>query len=282
MPQDTQTMERPVTAESTVLPSLSSVEAPRRSIPWLKIRRVLMPALVLFLFLGFWQYVTASGQISKLILASPTAIVAALVSSGPEILSNMWTTLGQAMAGFAIGNTVGLLVAIVFVHSAPIRRAVYPLAIGAEAVPIVAVLPVLILWLGNGMAPKILITSFLTFFPMLVNASRGLRSADGEVKELLYTLSASARQTLFMVRLPASIPFLFNALKLSACACIVASIVAEWLASDRGLGHLIVLYGARYQTAEVWATALVATAVSLVVYGLVTLAERFAMPWKHR
>jgi ABC-type nitrate/sulfonate/bicarbonate transport system permease component len=244
------------------------------------VRKFVLPALVLVVILATWEYVTANGLINKLILASPSAIAQALMTAWPEILSNMLVTLTQALIGFALGNFLGLLVAVIFVHSGLARRTIYPIAIAAEAVPIVAVVPVLILWLGNGMEPKIFITAFLTFFPMLVNAFRGLQSADGEVKELLFTLSASPLQTLIMVRLPASIPFLFNALKLSACACIVASIVAEWLASDQGLGHLIVLYGARYQIPEVWATALVATVMSLIVYGLVVLAERAALPWK--
>ena len=156
--------------------------------------------------------------------------------------------------GFAIGNGAGLLMAILFIHSDLARRTIFPLAIGAEAIPIVAVVPVLILWLGNGMAPKMFITSFLTFFPMLINALRGLRSADAEVNELLYTLSATSRQRLFMVRLPASVPFLFNALKLSACACVVSAIVGEWLAAEAGLGHLIVLYATMYKVPEIWGT----------------------------
>jgi len=196
-------------------------------VPWGQVRKILLPALVLVVFLGSWQYFTTSGQVSRLILASPTAIAGAFVDSGGEILWNAAITLTEALTGFAIGNSAGLLLAILFIHSDLARRTIFPIAIGAEAIPIVAVVPVLILWLGNGMEPKIFITSFLTFFPMLINALRGLRSADSEVNELLYTLSATRGQRLFMVRLPASIPFLFNALKLSACACVVA------LLSDR-------------------------------------------------
>lgn len=245
-------------------------------------RKLLLPALVLVVFLAVWEYVTAAGMISRLILASPTAIAAAYFSSGGEIAWNAGVTLSEALTGFAIGNTVGLLVAILFIHSDLARRTVFPIAIGAEAIPIVAVVPVLILWLGNGMAPKMFITSFLTFFPMLINALRGLRSADTEVNELLYTLSATPMQRLFMVRLPASVPFLFNALKLSAVACVVAAIVGEWLAAEAGLGHLIVLYGQMYKVPEIWGTALVCTAMSLGVYGLTVIAEWAATPWLRR
>ena len=245
-------------------------------------RRVLLPILVLVVALAAWQYITASGLISRLILASPTAILGAFGTSGGEILANAGVTLTEALTGFAIGNTAGLLVAILFVHSDLARRTIFPIAIGAEAIPIVAVVPVLILWLGNGLAPKMFITSFLTFFPMLINALRGLRSADAEVNELLYTLSATPRQRLFMVRLPASVPFLFNALRLSACAGVVSAIVGEWLAAEAGLGHLIVLYGTMYKVPEIWGTALMSTGMSLALYGLVVVAERLATPWRRR
>ena len=242
-------------------------------------RKVVLPVLLMVLFLTGWELVAQAGIVSKLVLAGPSAIALAMIREAGPLASNTGITLAQALIGFVIGNLAGLMVAIAFVHSDLARRTIYPLAIGAEAVPVVAVLPVLILWLGNGMEPKIFITAFLTFFPMLVNAFRGLRSADAEVNELLYTLSASSWQRLAMVRLPASVPFLFNALKLSACGSVVASLVAEWLASNQGLGFLIILYGQAYQIPEVWAAAIVASAASLAVYGVVVFAEYRLTPW---
>jgi len=247
-----------------------------------RLRRLLLPAAVLVVFLGAWRYVTEAGLISRLILASPTAIVGAFADSSAELFWNAGITLTEALTGFAAGNAAGLIVAIIFIHSDLARRTIFPIAIGAEAIPIVAVVPVLILWLGNGMAPKMFITSFLTFFPMLINALRGLRSADADVNELLYTLSASPRQKLVMIRLPASVPFLFNALKLAACASVVSAIVGEWLAAEAGLGHLIVLYGTMYKVPEIWATALICTGMSLALYGLVVIAEKLATPWRRR
>ena len=242
-------------------------------------RKVILPIILLVLILGWWEFVAQSGMVSKLVLAGPIAIVTAMISEAGPLAANTGITVAQALIGFVIGNLAGLAVAVAFVHSDLARRTIYPLAIGAEAVPVVAVLPVLILWLGNGMEPKIFITAFLTFFPMLVNAFRGLRSADAEVSELLYTLSASPWQRLVMVRLPASVPFLFNALKLSACGSVVASLVAEWLASNQGLGFLIILYGQAYKIPEVWAAAIVASAASLAVYGAVVFAEYKLTPW---
>ena len=273
----------PLPADPAEIVAPSPTPAIARRQPLLKpgqLRRILLPLLVLAVVLGGWQYVTTAGLIPPIILASPAAIVASFATSGPDILSNAAYTLTEALVGFAAGNAAGLAVAILFIHSDLARRTIYPLAMGAQSIPFVAILPVLILWLGNGMEPKIFITSFLAFFPMLINSLRGLRSADSEVNELLYTLSATPMQRLTMVRLPASIPFVFAALKLSACACVVAAIVAEWLAADRGLGHLIVLYGQMYRIPDVWAAALVGTAMSLCVYGAVVLAERLATPWR--
>jgi NitT/TauT family transport system permease protein len=243
-------------------------------------RKVLLPSLLLVVILAIWEYVADKELISRLVLAGPSQIVAALIDQWPVILDNAGVTVAQALIGFVAGNALGLLVAIVFVHSAIIRRTLYPLSIGAEAIPFIAIIPVLILWLGNGMAPKIFIITIHTFFPMLINAVRGLKSADNDVSEMLYTFGASTRQRLFMVRLPASVPFLFNALKLSACGSIVTSLVAEWLASERGLGYLIVDYGQDYKIPELWATALLASAISMAVYGLVVWAEYLCTPWK--
>ncbi|MCX5497787.1 ABC transporter permease [Kaistia dalseonensis] len=242
-------------------------------------RAIIAPILVFILVIGLWQFITEAGYISPLILPSPTAILNAFAIDGGTILYNTAFTTIEALTGFVLGNLLGFLLAVVFLYSEWSRRTVYPLAMAAQAVPIVAVAPALIIWFGNGMAPKIFVTIFLVFFPMLVNALRGLKSADAEVMELLYTLSATRRQQLWMVRLPASIPFLFNALKLSACACFVAAIVAEWIAADRGLGHLIVLYGSQYRMPQVWAVVLVGTIVSMLVYGLVVLAEARVAPW---
>ncbi|SHG28492.1 NitT/TauT family transport system permease protein [Kaistia soli DSM 19436] len=245
-------------------------------------RAVLAPLAVLIIVLALWQGLAASGAISPLILPSPTAIAGAFAIDGGNLFYHAAYTTMEALSGFVLGNLLGLALAVAFLYSDLSRRTVYPLAMAAQAVPIVAIAPALILWFGNGMAPKVFVTVFLVFFPMLVNALRGLRSADAEVMELLYTLSASPRQELVMVRLPASVPFLFNALKISACACFVAAIVAEWIAADRGLGHLIVLYGSQYRMPQVWAAVLIGTVVSMAVYGLVVLAEARLAPWLTR
>jgi NitT/TauT family transport system permease protein len=179
-----------------------------------------------------------------------------------------------------IGSFLGGILAVVIVDSDLSKRTVYPLAMASNAIPIVAISPALILALGDGMAPKICVTAFLVFFPMLVNGLRGLQSVDTQVGELMFTFSATRWQRLRLVRLPASLPFVFSALRLSACACFVAAIVSEWVSADRGLGYLIVYESSQYNTAKVWAAVMTGTMPSIVVYFSVALAERYVLRFR--
>ena len=237
------------------------------------------PALVFLAVIVLWQVATGAGWINQLVLPSPGATLSAFVTDGTALAYNAAVTTVEAVCGMVVGNLLGFVMAVAFVHSQLARRTFFPLAMAAKSVPIVAVAPALIIAFGNGMAPKIMVTVFLVFFPMLVNAMRGLRSAEAEMSELLYTLSATWWQALWMVRLPASLPFVFSALKLSACACFVAAIVSEWVAADHGLGYLIVFAGSQFRTEEVWAAVIVGTVLSMVLMALVVAAERMLTPW---
>ncbi len=240
-------------------------------------RNIILPAIFgIALILG-WEVVYRSGAISKLVLSGPTAIVFTAMTDAPELLQNSLVTLAEALTGFVIGNTIGLLFAIAFIQWKVLKRAIFPLAILCEAIPVVAILPMLIIWLGSGMGPKIFIAAFLSFFPMLVNAYRGLNNLESETLELLHSYSAASHQVLWLVRLPAALPFMFSALKLSACGSMISALVAEWVASKHGLGYLIVYYSLGYRIANVWAAAILACVISLLLYGLVGLCEKLVM-----
>jgi NitT/TauT family transport system permease protein len=246
-----------------------------------RVWRIGGPAAVLLALIALWWSATGLGWVDPLVLPSPASVLAVFWNEPGRMASNAGITALEAIIGLILGNACGLLLAILFVSSAPGRRAVLPLAMAAQAVPIVAVTPALIIGFGNGMEPKILVAIFLVFFPMLVNGMRGLRSADAEVGELMHSLDASGWQRLWMVRLPAALPFIFTALKFSACSSFVAAIVAEWVAADRGLGYLIVYAGAQYRSDEVWAAVLIGTLSSMILVGLVVLLERRVTPWAH-
>ncbi|MBO0664282.1 ABC transporter permease [Jiella sp. MQZ9-1] len=244
--------------------------------------RVVLPVTFGLAVLVVWQGVIEAGMVSKLVLTGPVQIVTALITEAPTLLSNGLITLTEAVSGFVLGSLAGLATAALFIRFGALQRAVFPLTILMEAVPVVAILPVLMLWMGNGMAPKIFIAAFLSFFPMLVNAYRGFSNVDADVQELMLSYSASPEQLFWKVRLPAALPFMFTALKLSACSSIVSALVAEWLASDQGLGYLIISYGQGYRVADVWAAATLACLLALAFYGITAAGEKWALSRRTR
>lgn len=247
-----------------------------------RLGRAIPPTITLLIILGIWSALTATGRVNKLILPTPWAVASAYGDAWSPIWHNGLHTAIEAISGFTLGSVVAVILAVAFVHSDLSRRIVYPLAVATQAVPIVAVAPALVLWLGNGMDPKIFVAAFLVFFPTLVNMIRGLRSADAEMEELLDTLSSTARQRLWKVRFPASLPYLFTALKLAACASFVGAVAAEWIGSNKGVGYLIVFFSSQYKIPEMWAAVIFGTLLSMLFYRLVVAAERRSMSWLPR
>lgn len=238
------------------------------------------PAIsVLVAVLALWQMLNASGAVKPFILPPPLTIAGALTKVYPVVLDHAQTTIAEALLGFGIGNVVAILIAVLFVHSRTAERSIYPLTLAARSIPVVAIAPMLTVALGSGMAPKVVVGAFLVFFPTLVNMVRGLRSVDRDTIELLHSLSATPFQILWKVRFPASLPFLFSALRIAAGTCFIAAIVSEWIGSDHGLGYLIVVYGSQFNIPQMWAALVAASILAMSAFGLVCLGERVAMPW---
>jgi ABC-type nitrate/sulfonate/bicarbonate transport system permease component len=240
------------------------------------------PILVVTAFVGGWQLLTSSGVVKSYILPSPSQIARA-VSDQPQLFwSNAVTTTTEALLAFACGSVAAVVLAVAFVHSRLVERSVYPITLAAQAIPVVALAPLLAIWLGPGMRSKVLVAGFLVFFPTLVNMQRGLRAIDPEVAELMHSYDASWWEMLVKVRLPASLPFLFVALKIGAGGCFLGALTAEWIGSDKGLGYLVTIFGSQFQIPELWGAALIAALLAVLAFSLVSLAERLAMPWKRR
>lgn len=247
-----------------------------------RIRTLLPPLCGLVALIGLWQLFSEASLIKRYVLPSPATIAVAIADNWVVLVRHAGHTVEEAVLGFVIGNTVAVALAMLFVYSRLARRSLYPLALVTRSVPIIAVVPVLILWLGDTMAPRIFIAAVVVFFPTLINMVRGLRSVDSEVTELLDSLSATAWQRLVKVRLPASLPYLFAALKIAAGACFIGAIVAEWVGATAGLGYLIVVSGYEFRVPELWAAVIIAALLTLAAFGLVALAERVATPWVAR
>lgn len=242
--------------------------------------RRLTPFLGVLALAAYWELHIRLFQVPRFLVPAPTDIAAATVQEWPTLARNIPATLIESVGGFVFGNGVAVLLAVLFVHNRPVERTLYPVAVAIRTVPIIAIAPMLVLLLGNGYAPKIVIAALISFFPTLVNMVRGLEAVEPQALELMRVLSASRRQIFFKLRLPSSLPYLFSALKIAATSSVIGAIVAEWIGSDSGLGYLVIISTFSFQTPTLYATMLVASLMALAFFGLVGMAERLVVRWK--
>ncbi|HUY58635.1 MAG TPA: ABC transporter permease [Solirubrobacteraceae bacterium] len=245
-------------------------------------RRWLPPALALVVLLGIWElYVKASG-VNSLILPSPTDVLRALIDDRGTLWHNLKTTGVEIVCGIAIAAVAGLLVAVLLHFSGVARRSLYPLLVASQAIPIVILAPLLVLWLGFGLLPKLIVIALVCFFPIVVTTLGGLQTVEPDLIKLLRTFDSSRVQTFWRVELPSALPGLFTGAKLAAVFSVIGAVFAEQAGSNSGLGNLLELTVSNLETAEAFATVVVLAAFAILLFALLTLAERRALPWVHR
>lgn len=188
-------------------------------------------------------------------------------------------TIIEATAGFAIASIVGISLAVLIDRSVLLERAITPYLIVFTNVPIVAFAPIVVLYFGFGIESKIVVAAFVTFFPIVIYTSKGLKSADPVLRDLFYSNSASWWQTFRHLKFPSALPFIFAALKIAATASVLAAVVAEFIQAAQGLGWLILTAAYTSNMTRVWATVIVSSAIAIVFFTLVSLVERRAIPW---
>jgi NitT/TauT family transport system permease protein len=196
------------------------------------------------------------------------------------LLHSAWFTAKEAMIGFAAGATVGFFLAVALVHSRLMQRAFLPYIVASQTIPILAVAPMVVVWLKAGWQSVAVIAAYLTFFPVTINTLRGLQSAEPRAHELLRSYAASRWNVLWHLRVPASLPYLFSALKVSATASVVGSIIGELPSSIQdGLGGAILNFNQYYSLvpANLWATNLVAAALGISFFVAVVIAEKIVV-----
>jgi ABC-type nitrate/sulfonate/bicarbonate transport system permease component len=192
---------------------------------------------------------------------------------------NAQVTLTEIVIGIVIGVALGILLGIAIALQNVLRVALYPLVVGSQSLPVLALAPILVLWLGFGIAPKIVIVVQIIFFPVTVATIQGLTSVSSEVLVFGRSLGASSWTLFWKVRVPAMLPYLFGGLKIASSYAAVAAVIAEWTGADRGLGALMLRANSDYNTEVVFGSVVIITAIGLGLFGLVTLAERKLTPW---
>lgn len=246
-----------------------------------RLRNILVPALFGLTLLYFWQVVTVGFAVPKVLLPAPSDIWLALWREAGTLASDFRQTFLKAVvAGFVIGNALGILVALLVDRSPFLQRGLLPLGNFISAVPVVGIAPIMVMWFGFGWESKTAVIVIMIFFPMLINALAGLAAADRMLQDLMRSYGAGYWATLLKLRLPVALPFLFNAFKINSTLALIGAIVSEFFGSPTaGLGFRISVEIGRMNVDVVWATIAVAALAGSLSYGLLAILERSFTFW---
>jgi ABC-type nitrate/sulfonate/bicarbonate transport system permease component len=249
-------------------------------------RRVLLPAGLLALLIGIWQIATSTGAIADLfslepyLVPSPVEVAESLWENRGLLTENALVTLREILFGILAAVVVGIGFAVAMHRWRTVHDAAYPLIVASQTIPVIVIAPILIVWFGYGLPPKVFIVALVCFFPISIAALDGLRSVDPEAVKMMRTLDASHWQRFWRVEAPTALPQLFTGLKIAVVIAPIGAVFAEWVGSNEGLGHLIQADQAYFDVARQFATVVVLSAMALALMGLTVLAERRVVGWR--
>ncbi|MET0600394.1 MAG: ABC transporter permease [Baekduia sp.] len=239
-------------------------------------------ALVIILLLGGWEAYARLGSIDDFILPAPDQVASSLFHDRGLLWDNLLVTAQEVVLGLALALAAGALLAFALHSFGPLRRAIYPLLVGTQAIPIVTIAPLLAAWFGYGILPKLVIVALVCFFPIVVTTLDGLAAVDPEQHKLLRTLGASRAQVFRWVEAPAALPAALSGAKIAVAVGGIAAVFAEYAGSEKGLGHLLLQSIPQLETARAWAAVVVLAALAITCFSLLALVERRLAPWAHR
>jgi putative hydroxymethylpyrimidine transport system permease protein len=255
--------------------------------------RILAPLAILLALLGAWELYAELGPVDPLILPAPHQVARALYCDASPagdsmrcedralLRDNFPVTAGEVLLGILVAGAAGFACAIALHLSLALRRTTYPLLAASQTIPIPLIAPLLVVWLGFGLGPKLVIIGLVSFFPIVVTTLDALSRVDRQQLNLLRTLDASRWRVLRHVELPAALPGLFSGAKIAVVVAVIGAVFAEQAGSSSGLGHLVQTSIPQLETARAYAAVAILSAFAITLFGLLTLAERLIVPWAH-
>lgn len=249
-------------------------------------RRWLLPTLLIAALLGAWQLLASEGTLASLfgiepyLVPSPAEVASSLWDNRSLLAENAWVTLQEMLLGVVCALLAGIGLAVAMHRWRAVREATYPLVVASQAVPVIVIAPILLLWLGFGIGPKIVVVALFCFFPVTLNALAGLDSSDPEAIKMMRGLDASRGQIFRRVEAPGALPSTFTGAKIAVVVAPIAAVFGEWVGGSSGLGHLILQDNAQLEVARVFAAVAVLVAMALVLIALVALVERLVVTWR--
>jgi ABC-type nitrate/sulfonate/bicarbonate transport system permease component len=249
-------------------------------------RRWLLPALLLAALIGAWQLAASTGAladvlgIESFLVPSPAEIAESLWQNRSLLAENAWVTLQEILLGLGCALIAGTAIAVLMHLSATAHDAAYPLIVASQTIPIIVISPILLVWLGFGIGPKIIVVALICFFPLTINVLAGLRSTDPQAIKLMRSLDASRRQIFRRVEAPSALPGFFTGAKIAVVIAPIGAIFGEWTGGTSGLGQLILEDNAKLEVAREFAAVVVLSWMALILIGLLTLVERRVVTWR--
>jgi NitT/TauT family transport system permease protein/putative hydroxymethylpyrimidine transport system permease protein len=238
--------------------------------------------LMLLALLGAWELYVDLGGVDPLILPAPHAVAKALYADRSVLWSDFLVTAREVLLGGLVATVVGLTLAIGIHFSRALRLALYPLIVASQAVPVVILAPVLALWLGFGIGPKLVVIALVSFFSIVVTTLDGLSTVDRDLIKLMRTFDATRLRTFRHVELPAVLPGVFTGAKIAVAVSVIGAVFAEWNGSNSGLGYLLLQSIPQLLAARAVASVVILSLFAIGLFGLLTLAERVALPWAYQ
>lgn len=240
---------------------------------------LLIPLLALVLALTAWSAVVAIFAIPDYLLPAPQAVAARILKDWPLLWKHGIYTLVSVLTGFAASIAIGVPIAFAIVLSRSMERLVMPFLVMSQTIPKVAIAPILVVWLGFGILPKIAIVFLISFFPIVVSTVVGLKSVETDMIDLVRSMGAGMPKIMLRVRAPSALPQMFAGFKIAVCLAVVGAIVGEFVGSDRGLGYLLLTSTGTLDGPLIWAALLVLIAMGVILFAIVSAIERIAIPW---
>ena len=238
--------------------------------------------LVLAILIGAWELYVDLGGADPLILPAPHAVAKALYTDRSLLWSNFLVTAREVLLGMMLAVVAGLACAIALHFSRTLRQALYPLLVASQTVPVPMIAPVLVLWLGFGIFPKLVVIAIVSFFSIVVTTLAGLASVDPGLIKLMRTFDASRTTTFRHVELPTALPSLFTGTKIAVVVAVIGAVFAELAGASAGLGYLFEQSLPQFETARAYAAVVILSVFAIALFALLTLAERLVLPWAYR
>ena len=241
------------------------------------------PAIAITLgAIGLWELIVRLANVPEYLIPTPSEVAADFGSDWPVLEPSLLVTLREIALGFAISVIAGIGLAVLLHLSPTTRRAVYPILIGSQTIPIIVLAPILVIIFGYGILPKLIIVALICFFPIVVNGIDGLRSVDDDLIRMMLTLNGTRWSIFRRVEFPAALPSIFSGMRIAATFAAIGAVFGEWSGSNQGLGYVMLAATPNLLTARIFAAIVLLTVVALGLFGLVSLLERVLVPWAPR